>query len=102
MSTKTRRHALVRLRRDLRAHDHAASLRRCALAVMALASLPWATMGGAQATGERIQLDPFARATPADGACPHQPPPLLDAADARNEAHVRVERGLRCAMDGSC
>jgi osmotically-inducible protein OsmY len=26
----------------------------------------------------------------------------MSAADARNEAHVRVERGLRCAMEGTC
>src|SRR5256885_5163185 len=51
---------------------------------------------------EMVQLDPFARATRGDAACPEQAPPLLRAADARNEAHVRVERGLRCAMDGTC
>ena len=49
-----------------------------------------------------VQLDPFTRATQGDARCPEQAPPLLRAADARNEAHVRVERGLRCAMDGSC
>ena len=52
--------------------------------------------------GERIQLDPFARATAGDRDCPEQPPPLLSAEDARHEAHVRVERGLRCAMEGTC
>ena len=56
----------------------------------------------AESPGERIQLDPFARATDGDRRCPEQAPPLLSAADARNEAHVRVERGLRCAMDGTC
>jgi len=56
----------------------------------------------AAAEGEPVQLDPFARATSGDRACPEQPPPLLSPADARNEAHVRVERGLRCAMDGTC
>jgi hypothetical protein len=56
----------------------------------------------AAAEGEPVQLDPFARATAGDRACPEQPPPLLSPADARNEAHVRVERGLRCAMDGTC
>ncbi len=49
-----------------------------------------------------VQLDPFARATAGDPACPEVPPPLLDAADARSAAHARVERGLRCAMDGTC
>jgi hypothetical protein len=54
------------------------------------------------AADERVQLDPFARATRGDARCPEQPPPLLTAEDARHEAHVRVERGTRCGMDGSC
>jgi hypothetical protein len=73
-----------------------------ALSVLVLAWLPWMPASGVVAAGERVQLDPFARATAGDPACPEQPPPLLEAADARNEAHVRVERGLRCAMDGTC
>jgi len=51
---------------------------------------------------ERIQLDPFAQATHGDARCPEQPPPLLTPQEARVEAHVRTERGLRCAMDGQC
>lgn len=51
---------------------------------------------------ELVQLDPFERATHGDASCAEQAPPLMRAADARNEAHVRVERGLRCAMDGTC
>jgi osmotically-inducible protein OsmY len=49
-----------------------------------------------------VQLDPFARATHGDPACPEHPPPLLSNDQARVEAHVRVERGLRCAMEGTC
>jgi osmotically-inducible protein OsmY len=49
-----------------------------------------------------VQLDPFERATHGDARCAEQSPPLMRAADARNEAHVRVERGLRCAMAGTC
>jgi len=49
-----------------------------------------------------IQLDPFAQATHGDPSCPEVAPPLLDAAEARSQAHVRVERGLRCAMEGTC
>jgi hypothetical protein len=48
------------------------------------------------------QLDPFAQATRGDPRCPEHAPPLLTPEEARVEAHVRVERGLRCAMDGSC
>ena len=56
----------------------------------------------ARAADPPIQLDPFARATHGHPDCPEVSPPLLDAAQARSEAHVRVERGLRCAMDGTC
>ena len=51
---------------------------------------------------DKVQLDPFAQATHGFGACPEQPPPLLAPEQARVEAHVRVERGLRCAMEGTC
>ena len=49
-----------------------------------------------------VQLDPFAQATRGDDACPTPLPPLLTPEAARHEAHVRVERGLRCAMEGRC
>jgi hypothetical protein len=51
---------------------------------------------------DKVQLDPFARATHGYAACPEQLPPLLTPEAARVESHVRVERGLRCAMDGTC
>src|SRR5437763_15701755 len=51
---------------------------------------------------DMVQLDPFERATRGDASCPEQAPPRMSAADARNEAHVRVERGVRCAMEGTC
>jgi BON domain len=57
----------------------------------------------AHARGEdKAQLDPFARATHGFAACPEQPPPLLSPEQARVESHVRVERGLRCAMEDKC
>ena len=64
----------------------------------------WLVMGTATAATDSplTQLDPFARATHGDAHCPEQPPPLLSAQEARAEAHVRVERGVRCAMDGTC
>ena len=49
-----------------------------------------------------VQLDPFAQATRGDAKCPERPPPLLTQEQARTQAHVRVERGLRCAMEGKC
>ena len=51
---------------------------------------------------DKVQLDPFAQATHGHPACPEHPPPLLTQEQARTQAHVRVERGLRCAMEGKC
>ena len=56
----------------------------------------------ASATGQMMQLDPFTRATEGYPGCPEQPPPLMTAEVARTEAHVRSERGTRCAMEGKC
>jgi hypothetical protein len=58
--------------------------------------------GQAARGDEMVQLDPFAQATSGDPTCPVPPPPLLTAEAARTQAHVRVERGLRCAMEGKC
>ena len=49
-----------------------------------------------------VQLDPFAQATHGHPACAEQRPPMMTAEEARTEAHVRVERGTRCAMEGTC
>jgi osmotically-inducible protein OsmY len=49
-----------------------------------------------------VQLDPFAQATSGLADCPAQSPPLLTEQEARAESHVRVERGTRCAMEGTC
>lgn len=49
-----------------------------------------------------IQLDPFAQATHGDRTCPPRSPPRLTAEEARVEAHVRAERGTRCALEGTC
>lgn len=49
-----------------------------------------------------VQLDPFAHATQGFAGCPEQPPPLMTPEEARTQAHVRSERGLRCAMEGKC
>jgi len=53
-------------------------------------------------TADMMQLDPFARATDGYSGCPEQAPPLMTADEARTEAHVLSERGLRCAMEGKC
>ena len=72
--------------------------RDCGIALLTLALI-----ASAPARGEdKVQLDPFARATHGYAACPEQAPPLLTAEAARVESHVRVERGLRCAMEGKC
>ena len=69
---------------------------------MVAVALVAAWTGAASAADAPIQLDPFAQATHGDASCPEVAPPLLDAAEARSQAHVRVERGLRCAMEGTC
>ncbi len=74
--------------------------RRAALAALALALT--ACAGALARADDKVQLDPFARATQGFAACPEQPPPLLSPEHARVESHVRVERGLRCAMEGKC
>jgi len=72
--------------------------RRAAVAALALALSACAPARA----DDKVQLDPFARATHGFAACPEQPPPLLSPEQARVESHVRVERGLRCAMEGKC
>ena len=49
-----------------------------------------------------VQLDPFAQATSGLSACPAARPRLLTLEESRTEAHVRIERGTRCAMEGTC
>ena len=74
-------------------------MRRRSMHALAAAGAFAASLACAQSP---IQLDPFAQATAGDRTCPARPPPLLTAEEARVEAHVRVERGLRCAMEGKC
>ena len=74
--------------------------RRAALTALALALTACAC--ALARADDKVQLDPFARATQGFAACPEQPPPLLSPEQARVESHVRVERGLRCAMEGKC
>jgi hypothetical protein len=67
-------------------------------AVVLLGCLACTSASGA----EKVQLDPFAQATRGFPSCPESPPPLLTPEQARVESHVRVERGTRCAMEGTC
>ena len=68
----------------------------------AVATLLLAMASLAAAAEDAIQLDPFARATVGIASCPEVKPPLLTPQEARVEAHVRAERGTRCAMEGTC
>lgn len=49
-----------------------------------------------------VQLDPFAQATSGMRNCAVPPAPLMTEQEARAESHARVERGTRCAMEGTC
>jgi len=54
------------------------------------------------AGAELVQIDPFGQATAGFAACPAVRPRLLTPEEMRVEAHARVERGTRCAMEGTC
>jgi osmotically-inducible protein OsmY len=49
-----------------------------------------------------VQLDPFAQATTGLPACAVVKPRLYTSDEMRTEAHVRSERGTRCALEGTC
>ncbi|HEY2188969.1 MAG TPA: BON domain-containing protein [Caldimonas sp.] len=46
--------------------------------------------------------DPFQQATHAITACPPAEPPLVTAAEARAQSHLRVEKGTTCYYYGRC
>jgi BON domain len=54
------------------------------------------------AAGELVQLDPFAQATNRLARCPPAKPRLYTPEEMRTEAHLRIERGTRCALEGTC
>ena len=49
-----------------------------------------------------VQLDPFAQATSGDPRCATVQARLVTQEEAQTQAHARVERGTRCAMEGTC
>jgi hypothetical protein len=49
-----------------------------------------------------VQLDPFTQATNGMPSCPTVVPRLYSPDEMRTEAHVRSERGTRCALEGTC
>ena len=49
-----------------------------------------------------VQLDPFAQATAGLAACPIVKPRLFTLDEMRTEGHIRIERGTRCALEGTC
>jgi len=49
-----------------------------------------------------VQLDPFVLATHGLAGCPEFKPRLYSTDELRTEAHVRAERGTRCALEGTC
>jgi osmotically-inducible protein OsmY len=70
-------------------------LARTLSAFVALAPL----LAAAQAP---VQLDPFAQATHGMPGCPAVTARLYTPDEMRTEAHVRSERGTRCALEGTC
>lgn len=74
---------------------------RSAIANTALALL---ALAGAAHAGQRRNWfdDPFVQVTAGIAACPVPEGPLMTEAEARVQAHVRSERGLRCYLSGQC
>jgi BON domain len=54
------------------------------------------------AAADLQQLDPFAQATSGIASCQPIKPRLYTNEEAGVAAHARVERGTRCAMEGTC
>jgi hypothetical protein len=46
--------------------------------------------------------DPFVQATSGYTRCPQASGPLLTQQEMRQQAHVRIERGTSCALEGRC
>src|SRR5258708_15624283 len=61
----------------------------------------WAGCGQAE-EGKDWFEDPFVQVPAAIAACPVPEGPLMTEAEARVQAHVRSERGLRCYLSGQC
>lgn len=61
-----------------------------------------AVIAGPALAADLVQLDPFAQATAGFAACAQVKPRLVTLEEAQTQAHARVERGTRCAMEGTC
>ena len=61
-----------------------------------------AVIAGSALAADLVQLDPFAQATAGFAACAQVKPRLVTLEEAQTQAHARVERGTRCAMEGTC
>lgn len=74
-----------------------------ALALLAgLVLLPCCRVALADEPRRNVFDDPFVRLTHAVAPCPVPPGPLLTEAEARAQAHGRVERGTSCYRAGRC
>jgi len=68
------------------------------------AALAWVALSAAAADEPRRNAfdDPFQQLTHALANCPVPPGPMLTEAEARQQAHGRVERGTSCYRAGRC
>src|SRR6185436_17171864 len=78
--------------------------RACALHVVAMVAALAAPASRAQTEVPRANLfdDPFVQATRAIAACPPAEGPLVTAAEARAQSHLRAEKGTTCHYHGRC
>ncbi|HJV68932.1 BON domain-containing protein [Ideonella sp.] len=70
------------------------------VAIAALGGLPVAA--AADESRRNVFDDPFVQLTRGLGACPVPVGPLLTEAEARAQAHGRIERGTSCYRAGRC
>ena len=73
-------------------------MRSVLIALLALPALAWA----ADEPRRNVFDDPFVQLTHGLPACPVPPGPLLTEAEAKSQAHGRIERGTSCYRAGRC
>jgi hypothetical protein len=73
-------------------------MRSVLIALLALPALAWA----ADEPRRNVFDDPFVQLTHGLPACPVPPGPTLTEAEAKAQAHGRIERGTSCYRAGRC
>jgi hypothetical protein len=94
--------AMVQQARYVTRRDHRARVMPTAQAWLAAALAVCIAMTARAEELRNWFNDPFAQATQGLAACPAPLGPLMTEADARRQAHPRIERGNSCYLAGKC